>query len=210
MAIPLVNASLLAALHDCDQPASEFTNIYLQRRVYANPEPSAPYSLSDVMGSVACIQDARSGTNYTSSASFQALYNSGAVTNYTRTIDPDKGGTCTHEFTRIANKGDGGLIDRHLGLLPSSGRCRVQFETYEKSSKAAPKVEVVGSTNGWLAGGNKYYVVAEYLNNGSHVFDFDIDPAYPYLSVNNMTIVYNANNSASGTGKFRYIKAFLI
>jgi hypothetical protein len=210
MAIPLANASLVAALADCDQTPDKLTNIYLQRRVYVNPEPSAPYSLSDVMGSVACIQDRQSGTNYTSSKSFTSVYNGGAVADTVRTLDPDNGGSCTHQFGRRANKGDAGLIDRHLGTLPPSGRCRVQFETYGKGQKGQPKVEIIGSKTGWLAGGNKYYVTSGELNNGAHVFDFDIDPEYLYLSVNNQTIIPNGSRDDMGTGKFKYIKAFLI
>lgn len=210
MAIPLTNASLVEALADCDQPAGSLTNIYLQRRIYSTPVPSAPYTMSDVMGSVACIQDRASGSTYSPSKSYTSVFNGGAITGITRTIDPANGGSCTHSFGREANKGDGGLIDRHIGYLPASGACRVQFETYGKGGQGEPKVEIIGSKTGWLAGGNKYYVTSAVLNNGSHVFDFEIDPQYRYLTVNNQTIIKNSSQNKTGSGNFKYIKAFLI
>lgn len=210
MAIPLTNASLIDALADCDQPAGSLINTVLQRRIYKSPAPSAPHKLSDVMGSVACVQDERSGTSYDRAHSYTAVYNGGALADVIRTIEPDNGGTCTHSFGRIANKGDGGLIDRHFGLLPASGTCRVTFETYGRSGQAEALIEIIGSATGYLQGGNKYYIAAGPLGDGAHVFDFEIDPAYRYLSVNNQTIIPNSSQNRSGTANYRYIKAFLI
>ena len=215
MAIPLTNASLVAALGDVEQgTAGTINNRYLKRRVYLTPTYGSTIAMSEVMGSVACVQDEGSAgfpAVYKKNKSYKKTYNKySGSTVYEHSIDPESGGDIRMHFAGVANKGDMGLQGLHIGILPPSGTCRVTFEVYGKSTYGSPEIEVVGSKTGNLEGGNKYYLVKGPLSNGSHSFDFNIDSQYPYLTFTTQLILYNQSSNRSAQGNFRNVKAFLI
>ena len=209
MGIAKTNFTLQQCRQDCDLSADGPLNdtVLLARAGPYSGSFDAPIAMSNLAGSIACIQPitgswgARGGTRKNA---YRDYTNSQYMNSYSTGSTGPGMVNVGHQVMRGAYPATA-TITRHFGYLPASGRYRVEY----KATRSGGRVyhEIITSSSGYLSGSNTYVDTG-----GAYDFvkDFDINGYSRFLSIMLQCNINSTSNQETGRIYYENLKVTLL